>query len=136
AAPAITAGDRPPPGLFVPAEVVARAPIEETLVGRVLDQRYRIDARIGVGGMGVVFRATHVIIDKPLAIKVLRSEHAAHPEVVQRFLLEAQLASQIKHPNVVDISDYGQIVAGGAAYYVMEHLSGRTLAQAIDEGGR
>ncbi|MEZ4453530.1 MAG: protein kinase [Nannocystaceae bacterium] len=136
AAPAIPASERPAAGLVIPVEVAARAPVEETLVGRILDQRYRIDARIGVGGMGVVFRATHVIIDKPLAIKVLRSEHAAHPDIVQRFLLEAQLASQIKHPNVVDISDYGQIVAGGAAYYVMEHLSGRTLAQALAAEGR
>ncbi|MEZ4381515.1 MAG: serine/threonine-protein kinase [Nannocystaceae bacterium] len=109
---------------------------EEALVGRVLDQRYRIDAKIGAGGMGIVYRATHVIIDKPLALKVLRSEHAAQHQVVQRFLQEAQLASRIKHPNVVDISDYGQLGVGAAAYYVMEHLSGRTLAQAICAEGR
>ncbi|MCA9663409.1 MAG: protein kinase, partial [Myxococcales bacterium] len=109
---------------------------EEALVGRVLDQRYRIDAKIGAGGMGIVYRATHVIIDKPLALKVLRSEHAAQHQVVQRFLQEAQLASRIKHPNVVDISDYGQLGVGAAAYYVMEYLSGRTLAQAISAEGR
>ena len=124
--------------LHLPVDMHLKAPRpapEEALVGRVLDQRYRIDAKLGAGGMGVVYRATHVIIDKPLAVKVLRSEHASHPEVLQRFVLEAQLASQIKHPNVVDISDYGQI-EGVSAYYVMEHLSGRTLAQAIQSAGR
>jgi len=106
------------------------------LVGRVLDRRYRIDAKIGEGGMGLVYRATHVIIDKPLAIKVLRTDLAAQHQVLQRFLQEAQLASQIKHPNVVEVSDYGQIGVGSAAYYVMERLSGRTLAQTIADDGR
>ncbi len=110
-------------------------PPEEALIGKVLDQRYRIDARIGSGGMGIVYRGTHVIIDKPLALKVLRAEHASQTEVVKRFLLEAQLASQIKHPNVVDISDYGQVSGTKLAYYVMEYLSGTTLAYRIDNSG-
>ena len=124
-------------GRAMPAELLEAglpAP-EEALIGRILDQRYRLDAKLGVGGMGIVYRATHVIINKPLAVKVLRSEHARQPEVLQRFLLEAQLASQLKHPNVVDISDYGQI-EGFSAYYVMEHLSGRTLAQELAATGR
>ncbi len=108
----------------------------EGMVGRVLDQRYRIDGKIGEGSMGLVYRATHVIIDKPLAIKVLRSELALEPEVVQRFLQEAQLASRIKHPNVVEVSDYGQTGVGAAAYYVMECLRGRTLARMIATEGR
>ncbi|MCB9566264.1 MAG: serine/threonine protein kinase [Myxococcales bacterium] len=133
-AAAVALGEPRPLGLITPKDA---PPLnEEALVGRVLDQRYRIDAKIGAGGMGVVYRATHVIIDKPLAIKVLRSEHAVQHEVVQRFLLEAQLASQIKHPNVVDISDYGQLGVGAAAYYAMEFLSGSTLAQAIAAEGR
>jgi serine/threonine protein kinase len=108
---------------------------EDSLVGRVLDQRYRIEARIGAGAMGVVYKARHVIIDKPLAIKMLRSDVANQPDVIKRFLLEAQLASKVKHANVVDISDYGQ-VAGQTAYYVMEYLTGQTLAARIDGGGR
>ncbi len=100
-----------------------------------LDPRYKIEEAIGYGGMGVVFKARHVIIDKPLAIKLLRSEHATQADVVRRFLLEAQLASRIKHANIVDISDYGQI-PGGTAYYVMEYLTGETLAHRIDRAGR
>ena len=108
---------------------------EDSLVGRVLDQRYRIEARIGAGAMGVVYKATHVIIDKPVAVKMLRTDVAGQPDVIKRFLLEAQLASKVKHANVVDISDYGQ-VAGQTAYYVMEYLTGQTLAARIDGGGR
>lgn len=141
-APATAAvpADSLPEGAFFPAGGLSRpkaergAP-EEALVGRVLDQRYRIEEAIGYGGMGVVFKARHVIIDKVLAIKLLRSEHASQPDVVKRFLLEAQLASRIKHPNIVDISDYGQI-PGGTAYYVMEFLTGETLAHRVDRIGR
>ncbi len=115
---------------------VSSPTLGEGMVGRVLDQRYRIDGKIGEGSMGLVYRATHVIINKPLAIKVLRSEFAEEHEVVQRFLQEAQLASRIKHPNVVEVSDYGQTGVGAAAYYVMECLRGRTLARTIASEGR
>lgn len=132
-----------PNGAFFPAgglsrpksEAVKTAPPEEALVGRVLDQRYRIEEPIGFGGMGVVYKARHVIIDKPLAIKLLRQEHASQADIIKRFLLEAQVASRVKHPNIVDISDYGQI-PGGTAYYAMEYLTGETLAARIDRGGR
>jgi serine/threonine protein kinase len=94
------------------------------MIGRVLDRATASRDCIGAGGMGVVYRARHVIIDKLVAIKMLRAEVANQPDVIKRFLLEAQLASRVKHPNVVDISDYGQI-AGQTAYYVMEYLVGR-----------
>jgi len=140
---AVPGNGAPIEGAFFPAGGLARprsdgpAPNswEESLIGRVLDQRYRIESCIGAGGMGVVYKATHVIIDKPLAIKMLRAEVANQPDVIKRFLLEAQLASRVKHPNVVDISDYGQI-AGQTAYYVMEYLVGETLAHRIDSAGR
>lgn len=142
AAPAVPAGELPG-GAFFPAGGLSRpkadplrvTPSEEALVGRVLDQRYKIEEPIGFGGMGVVFKGRHVIIDKPLAIKLLRNEHASQADVVKRFLLEAQLASRVKHANIVDISDYGQI-PNGTAYYVMEYLTGETLAHRIDHGGR
>jgi serine/threonine-protein kinase len=107
----------------------------ETLVGRVLDQRYRLDACIGSGGMGVVYRATHVVIRKPVAVKILRTSVAKQPDIVRRFLLEARLASNLEHPNVVDISDFGEI-QGIGAYYVMEFLPGHTLADEIDQNGK
>ncbi|HEY8378849.1 MAG TPA: serine/threonine-protein kinase, partial [Nannocystis sp.] len=140
-AAAVPAAGELPSGAFFPAggiarpKTEARPPPEEGMIGRVLDQRYRIEETIGVGGMGVVYKARHVIIDKPLAIKLLRQEHAAQADVVKRFLFEAQVASRIKHPNIVDISDYGMI-PGGTAYYVMEYLTGETLAARIDRAGR
>lgn len=104
------------------------------LVGRVLDRRYRLDGVIGQGAMGVVYRATHTLIGRSFAVKVLRRQHLESPDVARRFLLEARVASSIKHPNVVDISDFGELPEGGA-YYVMEMLEGRSLANAIDMGG-
>lgn len=104
------------------------------LVGRVLDRRYRLDSVIGQGAMGVVYRATHTLIGRSFAVKVLRRQHLESPDVAQRFLLEARVASSIKHPNVVDISDFGELPEGGA-YYVMEMLEGRSLANAIDQSG-
>jgi serine/threonine-protein kinase len=108
-------------------------PFAQSLLGRVLDRRYRLDEVIGLGGMGVVFRATHVLIGKVLAVKVLRREHT-HGDVARRFLLEARVASSLKHPNVVDISDFGELEEGGA-FYVMEYLEGRSLADRIDHDG-
>lgn len=103
-------------------------------LGDVLDRRYRIDALIGEGGMAHVYRITHTMIGKSLAAKVVRHELRNDEEVIRRFLREAQIVSSIKHPNVVDISDYGETPDGGA-FCVMELLRGQTLAAAIDTKG-
>ncbi len=108
---------------------------EEELIGHVLGDRYRVEERIGSGGMGVVYRATHVLIGKRVAIKVLRRRFARQPEIAQRFAQEARIASSIKHPNVVDINDFGT-TPGGCPYCVMEHLEGLSLAREIDRAGR
>jgi tRNA A-37 threonylcarbamoyl transferase component Bud32 len=109
---------------------VAAAPASpvDRLIGVTIDRRYRIDARIGEGGMGVVYRATHVALNKPFAIKVMRGEQANDPEIVQRFVQEARAVSEIGHPNIVNISDFGR-TADGAVYFAMEFLHGRTLAE-------
>jgi len=83
--------------------------------------------------MGVVYKARHVLIDKPVAIKILRKEAAQDTAAVQRFIQEAKSASKINHSNIVDITDFG-VLADGHAYFVMEFLQGQTLAQAIQEG--
>ena len=107
----------------------------DALVGRVLDRRYRLDRRIGIGSMGYVYQATHTLIGKSLAIKVLRDEHIGDAKIAERFAQEARLASRIKHPNVVEISDYGA-PEDGHAYFVMELLEGQTLAHRVDTLGR
>jgi serine/threonine-protein kinase len=108
---------------------------EEELIGRVLADRYRIEASIGAGGMGVVYRATHVLIDKRVAVKVLRRRFAKQPELAERFVREAKVASSIEHPNVVDVIDFGT-TPGGSPFCVMEFLDGHSLAREIDQRGR
>jgi serine/threonine-protein kinase len=102
------------------------------LLGTTLGERYRVDGRIGAGGMGVVYRGVHVGIDKPVAIKVLRHDYAEVQDAAKRFELEARVASKIRHPNVVEISDYG-FTPGSAPYYVMDLMAGRSLANLIDD---
>jgi eukaryotic-like serine/threonine-protein kinase len=107
---------------------------EEPLLGVILGDRYRVDEQIGAGGMGLVFKATHVLIGRKLAIKVLRRRYARQADVAQRFAQEARVASSIKHPNVVDIIDYGTTPQGGP-YCVVEYLVGHSLAREIVEHG-
>ncbi|HEX5661811.1 MAG TPA: serine/threonine-protein kinase [Polyangiales bacterium] len=109
-------------------------PPRDALLGTLVDKRYRIDAQIGEGGMGVVYKATHVALNKVVALKILRGDMAKDPEVVQRFMQEAQAASGIGHENIIDIHDFGKL-PDGTAYFVMEYLNGRPLNDLIQRGG-
>jgi predicted Ser/Thr protein kinase len=102
-----------------------------SLAGTVLDGRYRIEEMLGAGGMGVVFRARHVHLQKVVAIKVMRGRHDAAMQ--QRFLREAQAASMISHSSIVGITDFG-MDAEGQPYLVMEYLDGQTLGKVLKEG--
>ena len=106
----------------------------DPLIGKVLDNRYRIDRSVGEGGMGVVYLATHVTLNKKMAVKVLRHEMARDPDVVARFIQEAQASSAIGHPNIIDISDFGRL-PDGAVYFVMEYLEGEPLTDMITGTG-
>jgi predicted Ser/Thr protein kinase len=101
------------------------------LEGAILGERYRIARAISKGGMGVVFKAHHTVLDKPLAVKVMLQpqDEAAR----RRFLQEAKLASQVAHPNIIDIVDFG-VLTTDQPFLVMEWLSGQTLADLIAEG--
>jgi serine/threonine-protein kinase len=96
------------------------------LVGLILGERYAIEERLSAGGMGVVYRARHTVLDSPVAVKILRK--AQDTEAQRRFLQEAKLASLIRHPNTVYISDFG-VLTDGRSYLVMEFLSGPTLGK-------
>jgi eukaryotic-like serine/threonine-protein kinase len=103
------------------------------LVGCVLAERYRIEARIGGGAMGAVYRAQHVKIKRRFAVKVLHAELIANPKMRARFMREADLAGTLRHPNIVGIVDVGE-TPEGQAYIVMEYAEGPTLAQLIASG--
>jgi serine/threonine-protein kinase len=102
------------------------------LVGQTIDGRYIVEALLGEGGMGCVYAARHAIIDKRVAIKVLRREAAQDELAAERFIAEAKAASKIGHQNIVDITDFGVLPAGNA-YFVMEFLDGPTLGKLIHE---
>ena len=117
-----------------PADGVALETAGDSLVGKVLAGKYRIDERLKEGGMGTVYRATHVLMDKTVAIKVLRPSLAADEKIVARFSREARAASRISHPNALSVTDFGED-ENGIVFLVMEYLSGKTLKEVIrDEG--
>ena len=91
---------------------MARA-AEDPLIGTVAAGRYRVLKQLGEGGMGQVYLAEHVAIEKRIALKVLHAEYAHKGEIVARFQQEAISASRIKHPNVLDVFDFGQLENGG-----------------------
>jgi len=107
---------------------------KDPYIGRVIDGRYRVESVLGEGGMGVVYTITHAVLGKRMALKVLRGDMARDTEVVQRFIQEAQSATQIGHPNIVDISDFGKM-PDHSAYFVMEYLDGDSLTKVIARGG-
>ena len=99
-------------------------PLSSTSLGQ-----YKVRARIGSGGMGDVYDAMHTSLQKRVAIKTLRARFLEDETVVARFLREGQLASRIRHPNIVDVTDVG--IIGGLPCLVMEHLEGESLSARI-----
>jgi len=91
---------------------------------------YRLEAFIGAGGMAEVYRARHQTLDKLVAIKFLSTKHARKPEVLARFMREGRFASQLRHPNVVEVMDVGE--HDGVPYLVMEFLDGEPLSALIE----
>jgi serine/threonine protein kinase len=102
----------------------------DKLIGQTLDGRYHVENKIGEGGMGVVFSARHAVIERPLAIKVLKRDAMRDTATIQRFVQEAKAASRIGHPNIVDVTDFGT-TPDGMTYSVMEFVPGLTLGAAI-----
>lgn len=99
-----------------------------SLVGRVIEGKYRIEALLARGGIGSVYRARRLLIGDEVAVKTLQADWASDPEMLERFRREAQTAARLKHPNVVTIHDFGR-TADGQLYLVMELVEGRNLRE-------
>ncbi|MEV5883212.1 Stk1 family PASTA domain-containing Ser/Thr kinase [Streptomyces sp. NPDC052020] len=107
--------------------------LQDPLVGRLLDGRYRVDARIAVGGMATVYRAVDTRLDRVLALKVMHPALAADASFVERFIREAKSVARLAHPNVVQVFDQG--TDGAYVYLAMEYVSGCTLRDVLRERG-
>jgi eukaryotic-like serine/threonine-protein kinase len=99
-----------------------------TRSGLVLDGRYRLDERIAAGSAGQVWQASDLLLNRPVAVKLLRPEYADHPETLARFRAEARHAGSLTHPCVARVFDYGHAGPSGPPYLVMEYVNGPSLA--------
>src|SRR5687767_11420405 len=104
------------------------------MLGKVLDGRYRLDDLLGYGGMGMVFRGTQTTVGRAVAIKTLNPSLAMAPTFFERFKREAEVASRLKHPNIVTIFDFGK-TPEGLCYIAMELLEGDSLRQQVRKNG-
>jgi tRNA A-37 threonylcarbamoyl transferase component Bud32 len=103
-------------------------------VPRIVDRKFRIDERIGRGGMGAIYRARDMRLDRDVAIKIVRPELLNDAEARKRFRREAQLVARLQHPSIVSIFDYGTFPDGGA-YLVMELVRGEDLRRVLNREG-
>lgn len=110
----------------------------EHYVGHVLDDKYRLERLLGRGGMGAVYLATHLGTARYVALKLITPQFMRNEEFVERFKREARAAGRLRHPNVVDVTDFGFAEVGGepVAYLVMEYLDGCTLGDVLAEEER
>ena len=112
------------------------SPLTSTLEGAVLvDRKYRLERRLSQGGMGVVYLARHVDLQRIFALKLIRAKGAWSPAQLARFRWEAEALGRLKHPEIVDVTDFGiDPRGGGLPYLVMERLEGRTLMEHCRSG--
>ena len=110
------------------------ASVEEQQIGRTLEGKYRLDAFLSGGGMGAVYRATHVMLGKAVAVKLIKPELVTSPEIARRFQREARAATHLSHPNIVAVHDLGQ-TEDGTLYIAMELVHGPSLKEVIRTTG-
>jgi len=100
----------------------------------VLAGRYRLEGPVARGGVGEIWRATDLVLGRPVAVKLLRTEYAQHPEVLARFRAEARHAGSVSHPGIAQVYDYGEDGAAASPYLVMELVDGPSLARVLAAG--
>ena len=104
-------------------------------VPHIIAGRFRIECEIGKGGMGTVYRATHLGLERPVAVKIIKPEFASDAEVTDRFMREARTMARLRHPHAAMIFDAG-CLPDGRHFIVMEFVEGRTLAETLAREGR
>src|ERR1700734_4355339 len=105
----------------------------DPMIGKVVAGRYRLEARIGEGGMGVVYRARHVLIDRVVALKLIRPDLRGETHLRAWMLREARAANRVDHAHIIDIHDIGE-TEEGELYLVMEYLQGNPLSGELGRG--
>jgi serine/threonine-protein kinase len=111
-----------------------QAPAGSKKLGMVLDGKYRLDSYLSKGGMGSVYKATHVMLNKPVAVKMINAEIVSSPEMVRRFQREARAATTLSHPNIAGVFDLGQ-TSDGTLYIAMEFIDGPSLKSVLSKEG-
>lgn len=112
-----------------PPAVIDVADASEAEIGK-----YRLERELGRGGMGIVYLARHVALDKPVAVKVLHPTASDDPLVTAQFVIEARAACRARHPGIVDVTDFG-VMPDGRAYLVMEYVDAPTLTAVLEREG-
>jgi serine/threonine protein kinase len=129
-APITPAPSTEPPKTEYATSYLPQTVTVDPLLGQTLAGRYNIVRKLGEGGMGAVYLATHLVLEKQVALKILHGEFARKPDLVSRFMQEAKAASRISHENVIDISDYGE-TPDGLVFFAMELLQGHDLHEEV-----
>ncbi|MFM9150407.1 MAG: protein kinase domain-containing protein, partial [Solirubrobacterales bacterium] len=116
-----------------PEGTMSEAPPSSRMIGTVLSSRYRLDAKLGSGGMSTVYLARDEILDRPVAVKLMHDSMASEPDQLERFNQEARAVAKLSNPNVVAVIDAGE--DDGRPYIVFEYVEGETLKQLISRVG-
>lgn len=123
-----------PPTVIEEFAEVGPPPSNDLFLGTTIDGRYRIDNKLGSGGMGVIYRARRLRIGDDVAIKILHADQVVVPDAAERFRREAQSAARLKHPNAVSVYDFG-VTDGGLFYLVMGLVEGESIRDVIKQHG-
>jgi hypothetical protein len=129
--------------MLTPSVAMAHCPLDggemhegaDPWPGQIIDERFRVDALLGAGGMGRVYRGRHLKLELPIAVKLLNADLAADRRTVERFAREARAAMRIRSPHVVTVHDFGEIPPG-IPFLTMEVIEGRSLNALLVDGGR
>src|SRR5512147_868679 len=101
-------------------------------IGRTVDGKFRVEALVGQGGMGRVYRARHLTLDRTVVLKMLHRAYSSDPQIVQRFQREARAASRLDHPNSINVIDFGES-EDKTLFMAMEFLAGKDLGHVVAE---